>query len=340
MGKSIEDSVVVNVILGDPHVMLKNLEETEKMFSHVEDQVNKLLDKDLLVNLIIMGDGQHNHAVIRMEVLNAWDRFFNSMSKFRDLLVIYLTGNHDISGIKSREREESSFSVFKSKYKNLIVVQHPMSIQKMAFVPYTSDEDTFKKDCKDLFDKGAKETLFCHQTFQGNMYENGMYAPDGFDLDSVPQGKVYSGHIHKKQEFGKLISVGTWRWMTKSDANEEKGYHICKADERTGKLGKLRFVSTEGICTKMVKHVVSEGEEVPELREDQKNYVTLIGSSKWINKVRQGISEKAIVSSHKTDKVVKRVSEKVESIDQFLDSHWEPESQVTKEEVRSYIGKL
>jgi DNA repair exonuclease SbcCD nuclease subunit len=329
----------VNVILGDPHVTVKNLEETERFFKHILETVVKL-SKKTMVNVIIMGDGQHNHAVLRMEVVNIWDRFLEKLDTIPSTQTIYIVGNHDISGLKDMERKESSFDVFENKYKSLTVVKGPIVRDGMGFVPFTSSEEIFLSDCNELFEKGITETLFCHQTFQGNMYENGMYAPDGFNLESVPQNTIISGHIHKKQSFGKLISVGTWRWMTKSDANEEKGYHICPFDITTGKLGELKFFSSAGICTKMVHHRLEEGDDIPELLNGEKNFITLTGSSKWINSMRDQIGDKAIMTSHKTDRVVKRVEEKISSMDEFLDGYYEPQKDVTKKEVKEYIGRL
>lgn len=329
----------IAVFLGDPHVTLKNLKETENFFNHIKTQVDLMREK-AMVNLIIMGDGQHNHAVIRMEVLNLWNKFFMSMSELLRVQVIYITGNHDISGIKNDEREQSSFSVFRNRYHNLMIINKPTIVDGMAIIPYTSDEPLFLSESASLYEEGAKKTLLCHQTFQGAEYENGMYAPGGFDFSRVRQEKIISGHIHKKQSFGNINYVGTWRWLIKSDANEDKGYHVAALDTDSGELSNFKFVPTDNVCRRMSKYEIKEGEELPDINENHKNYVTLVGSTRWINKIRKEISENAIISSQKTDKVVKRLKKKVNTITEFLDDHYTPKREVSKEEVKTYIGKL
>jgi len=55
---------------------------------------------------------------------------------------------------------------------------------------FHKDEDQFLSKLK------SGKILFCHQTFDGAKFENGFYAPDGFDFSGIKYEKIISGHIH------------------------------------------------------------------------------------------------------------------------------------------------
>ena len=68
----------MNILIGDPHITIKNLKESEKFFDHIIEKC--IPEKDMSIDVHILGDGQHNHSVIRMEVLNLWDKIFKRLS--------------------------------------------------------------------------------------------------------------------------------------------------------------------------------------------------------------------------------------------------------------------
>lgn len=240
-------------------------------------------------------------------------------------------------GDKSLERTESAFSVFKNSKRKINIIDQPEIINGIAMIPFTSSEEQFINDCKHLHSLGADKLVICHQTFNGAKYESGMYAPDGFDHTKVPQEKILSGHIHIKQEFDKVEYIGTWRWMTKSDANDEKGYCIM-TNNSDGSIKNMKFVSTENICKPIYELLINEGEDLPEMKKDAKYYITLKGSKKWANTFKKKIKNNAIVSVSSTDKKVKRINlDTVKNIEDFINAHFSIEREVTKEEVVEYI---
>jgi len=327
------------IIIGDPHITKRNLKESKKFFKELFNKIDSMNGVEP-VDVIFLGDGQHTHATISMEVLNLWDKIFKALSKAPNTRsVIYLVGNHDISGEVSREREESSFSVFKDKYSKVMIIDKPIIFGNVAYVPYTSSEELFVKDCQYLYDNGAENTVICHQTFNGAKFETGMYAPEGFDHSRVPQKNIISGHIHKRQEFENVIYPGTWRWMTKSDANDDKG--IFFAEELDIEKIELEFSSTENVCTPIKEYIHNEGEKMPDLNPDHKNYMTLVGTAKWANTTKKKIKDNAIIKIHTTDNKARRVevSENV-TIVEFIEKHMDLEKEVTKKEVIQYIGAL
>ncbi|HUV84321.1 MAG TPA: metallophosphoesterase [Methanosarcinales archaeon] len=327
------------IVIGDPHITIKNIEESKTFFNHIIEKIDSLAPKP--VDIIILGDGQHNHSIIRLEVLVLWDKIFNDLSAIDNVAnVYYLVGNHDLSGDKNKEREYSSFSVFRGKHPRVHIINEPRIYNNMAFIPYTSDEETFIKNSQELYDKGATETLICHQTFNGAKYETGMYAPEGFEHTKIPQTQILSGHIHIKQEFDKVFYPGTWRWMTKSDANTEKGYLTFEADDK-GTISNREMVSTENICTPIKEYLIEEGDKLPKFNSSHKNYITLKGSAKWANKIKQDIKDKAIIKIMSTDSKVKRIDiSTIKNIEDFINNHHSLEKDITKDELKTYIGKL
>jgi DNA repair exonuclease SbcCD nuclease subunit len=328
----------MNIIIGDPHITKKNLQESKDFFNHILEQCRKNIKKN--TKIIILGDGQHTHAVINMETQNYWDSLFESIENEPSILeAIYLIGNHDVGGEKSKEREESSFKVFKNKYSKIKIIDKPAIEDGIAYVPYTSCEETFIKDCKNLYKKGAKNTVICHQTFNGAKYETGMYAPEGFDHTKVPQKNIISGHIHTTQAFDKVYYPGTWRWMTKADANSKKCYILCEDLDIEKPI--FEPVYTENICTPIKEYVIEEGTKLPKLNSRNKNYITLKGSAQWANITKKKIKDQAIIKIITTDKKVQRVEigENI-NIDKFINDHISLEKEVTKQEVIDYIGSL
>ena len=60
------------LIVGDPHVVVSEIEECKRLADYICDIVEK--EK---CNLIILGDLLNNFRIIDMEVLCFWEDFFN-----------------------------------------------------------------------------------------------------------------------------------------------------------------------------------------------------------------------------------------------------------------------
>ena len=151
---------------------------------------------------------------------------------------IALVGNHDRPG----DRNSTAHSMMSHLDSDVTVVDRPMASGPLLFVPY-GDAELVR------FAKAADPdaTLVCHATFQGAMYDNGFYAPDGLDPEALPQRQIISGHIHKPQEFGKVWYPGSPRWRTISDANQDRGYWLVEHGDK-GEILNREFFSTGKVC--------------------------------------------------------------------------------------------
>lgn len=129
---------------------------------------------------------------------------------------IYILGNHDFYTPKS-----SKYNALRDwKYtKGLWVIDEPTDIPNMnaTLVPYIHN-----------FSEFPKETLpicICHQTFIGASY--GYTRPDaGVEAEAVSAEVIISGHVHLRQEFGKVIYPGSPFSQSVNDIDQQKGLMV------------------------------------------------------------------------------------------------------------------
>jgi len=175
--------------LGDPHVTVSNLAESERLLVYVES----LGSSDL--TLVILGDLTHTHANVRVEVLEFWNRWF---AKLNDLFkkVIVLVGNHDqIGDYKSNSH---SLSVFNGIYEKVLIVSSPINLGIFGYIPYIHDKKLFTVQANKLCSNGAK-VIVAHAELDGAKYESGMPVVDGVKYQDINASLIISGHYHSRQ---------------------------------------------------------------------------------------------------------------------------------------------
>jgi DNA repair exonuclease SbcCD nuclease subunit len=302
--------------VGDPHVKVSNLDESERLMQFVLAMARA----HNVDTIELLGDLFHTHAILRLEVLLFWQKWLYKLSK--EFYTIVLVGNHDQSGDHS---SDSNVLTVLSDLNpdSLLVVELPALVKGIGYLPYIHDNEKFIKEANILAELGAT-CLVSHTTYQGSKYDNGMYAPDGVDPDAISGNFVnlISGHVHTEQEYGRVWYPGTARWDTASDANKRKGVWICVHDNG-GRLTSREFVSTgEGVCVPIISVEWREGEACPELPEGAKTQVELIGSSAWVAKEKINLKGKASIKTKITD--TKKESRKAGSnLLDFVNNHFE-----------------
>ncbi len=281
--------------IGDPHVRPSNLEESDR----VMEMALSLAKRHAVQRVEILGDLFHTHAIVRLEVLEFWQKW---LSRFNDFDTVVLVGNHDMVG--DHNSTTHALNVFKGKIP--YIVDQPRRLGIYGYLPYRHSREHFIKDVQQLASTGAK-VLVCHQTISGSQYENGFYAPDGIDPADIPFNLIFSGHIHKRQIIKAgdktVIYPGTSRWESISDANEEKGLCIYEHDETTGALLGSEFFSSAKICKPIISVAWFQGDEEPKLPhlDDIKLHVELIGTSDWVKEQKKRYLGKASIKAKITD---------------------------------------
>jgi len=304
--------------VGDPHIRPSNIPEAEKLMQFVLTLVkNAKVDR-----LELLGDLFHTHAVVRLEVLEFWNKWLQVFSDIIETVV--LVGNHDQGG--DHHSGTHALEVFKRiNSGKLRIIDRATVIGPFLYMPYIHDGGVFVNTVRGFSGKEAR-ILVCHQTFSGSQFDNGFYAPEGINPDDIPFDTIISGHIHKEQVLagGKVDYPGTAKWDTASDANERKGVWLYEHDDVTGKVINRDMISTEKVVTPIVSFKWIEGEEAPVIPEGAKASIELIGSSDWITKQKSKLKGKVSISSKFTDKKERANRVVVKSFEIFLTEYYGP----------------
>ncbi len=322
-----------SVRVGDPHVQISNLIESEKLINFVIE----VAEKYNILTIEFLGDLFNNHAVKRIEVEDFWYRSFKKILS-KNMKIRVITGNHDCCGNKENELKMNALNVFETLSSNLTVINKPTIINNIAYAPYTSNKDLFIKWSKELYDKGAQKTLIAHQTFTGSKYDNGFFADDGIDPELISQENIISAHIHKSQQIGKCFYVGSPKWDSVDEANQPKGIWIYNHNE-DGSIISKEFISTENITIPIYKIVIREGEAEPNLNLNARNYLEFHGKTEWINLMKKKYKGKASIKGVPIDRRTKCINNNY-SLKDYLTNQFVPVSGINKEQIMQYLGEL
>jgi predicted phosphodiesterase len=232
------------LFVGDVHATAQELPDCQKL-------VDLILEKtDGGTAVVFLGDQYHTHATLRIEVIDFWTKALKEIKK-RSLNVVLVVGNHDMPNDSS----QSVHSMLANNTDDMVVVDHSTEWCGVGFMPYCHNPEEFVHDANKL---GTK-TLVCHQTFNGATYENGFYAKDGVEPDSLTATHIISGHIHTPAQFSKVTYVGAPRWRTASDANIDRFLHLYEDDDNHGGTLKLvEKIPTGTHCRKILQATINE----------------------------------------------------------------------------------
>ncbi len=328
------------LVVGDVHAVPKELDECANLINFVIETAQK----ERVTDVLFLGDIFDTHAVIRVEVLNFWKEQFSRMKFEHNLRVACLVGNHDMPGSKQAEEAKLHSLSSLSQWGVEIFDEPKIVYGGIGVLPYTHDKKKFIEWCEYLYKIGVKETIFAHQTFLGAMFETNFPAPDGVNAVSVPQNFVISGHIHKRQLLeDKIYYVGSPRWRKKSDANEEKYITLFTFDEHSKVIEQKDF-DTSVVCRKILEYTYSEEEakssfaEPPQLDPKHRNFLTLVGTAKWVNKEKRRWQDDAeirtkIINEKRSENRV-RESEGIEAgMRRFIFENFKPAPGITREDI-------
>lgn len=208
--------------IGDMHVKKDDVEEAKKFITWIVEGVlalNKSTGRRVLP--VFMGDQYNDFSLANVVVAEFWTWAYKYMLQNLGYPPLSLQGNHDMN-----QEESASIMTVHSDF-TVVVGRDPVFIRKdTAAIGFIRNEDLFYSKVMEAYNAGARR-VFCHAEFQGCQYENGFYAPHGFDLSKYPADLLFfSGHIHMRQSFGNVTFFGTPRHLTRSDIGEVKGVHI------------------------------------------------------------------------------------------------------------------
>lgn len=177
--------------------------------------------------LFHLGDVFDNRQSLNLAAQNLGIRVFEELSKvFPEIHII--VGNHDI--MRKNSNEISSVDCLKY-IPHVNVHKQPKILDydgtKCLLMPWRRDSQHEKETLDSIKDK--IDYMFCHTETQGvqtspsikHLHEGGN-SPTVFNRFK----RVYSGHIHYRQEMGNFILVGNPYHMTRSDRGNQKGVYL------------------------------------------------------------------------------------------------------------------
>lgn len=282
------------LVVGDVHATVNELEDCQALIDLVVEKTDKL------TTVVFLGDQYHTHAVMRVEVIDFWNRAFGKLTKVAKK-VIAVVGNHDMPGDFSK----SMNAMMANQIEGLSVIDVPTMEDGILFMPYYHDAQKFVE----VVNEYSPDTVICHQTFNGAKYENGFYAKDGADPEALQCGQVISGHIHTPSIFGKVEYIGAPRWRTASDANIDRFIHMYEK-ERSGGLKLVEKHSTSLYCKRILKATVYEDgtyEGRTDALDKDTLHIDIHGSKQFCEQKRAELATEnfRIRTFPKTERVVK-----------------------------------
>ena len=245
------------LLIGDPHLKISRLELSKSFLSWIDGVI---LDKkpDMIINL---GDTFDTHAVVRSEILC---EYVDHVKRNNHIPYMYIVGNHDM--FRPNNSKYHVLKSFKGIINNFTIIDERTDIDDITYVPYIHDFENFPKH--------TKKVCVAHQTFVGADY--GYYRPDvGVDADKISAEIIISGHIHKRQTFGKVVYPGTPFSHDLNDINQEKGVMLFDTDTYQSEFIYSPFPRWRGI-----KICMSSVESVDELHVNIENSINDVDN--WI----------------------------------------------------------
>jgi DNA repair exonuclease SbcCD nuclease subunit len=273
------------LFIGDPHLRINDFQQSIALLRWIES-VAEEHKPDIVCNL---GDTFHNHAVLRSEIMKEFkDHIDNIVSN--DITYWYVLGNHD--QYKPKDSKYHALQSF-NQHERFVIFDKPRTdILDVTIVPYVQSFADFPLN--------TNRICITHNTFIGADY--GFRREDcGIDADKVSADIIISGHIHKRQTFGKVIYPGTPVAHNATDVDEVKG--LLLFDTET--LGQL-FIQAPFPAWRSAEFELGQQLSVDDLHRSLES--TLDTTNKWIVKLTGPKSE--LVNYLKSKKYNNLVSDK------------------------------
>ena len=195
---------------------VENIESFFKNF-YVSYLKQNVKDKDVL---FILGDFFDHRQLIDINVLNVGVNIISSISQF--LPIFLMPGNHD--AYRKYDTNVNSIIAFKHM-PNVTILDKPVIItnnkSKILILPWIGN-----KEIEENYVRANKfDYIFAHTEISGFKYDNGRDIRDsiGSNFDKFKSIKrLFSGHIHKRQERNNLIYIGSPYHTKRSDIGNVK----------------------------------------------------------------------------------------------------------------------
>lgn len=224
------------IMIGDVHygVHASSLEWVENINSYFDNFFIPLVKKEKTDNtcVIILGDYFDNRQNLDINVMNEG---INSMTKLSEVVPVYMiVGNHDIyrkstidtHSLRCLENIPNVHLIDKDGVAEIKLANN----EKITMISWIGD---YAKETT-LINKYKKDSRFIlmHTEVCGMKYDNGRDITEGAVVKFTKAGsKLYTGHIHKRQESKHVTYIGSPYHMDRKDIGNQKGVYILYTED-------------------------------------------------------------------------------------------------------------
>jgi len=186
-------------------------------------------ERDILVQL---GDWHHVRESTNVRILDFSLQVAKAFTEKFKRGVYVILGNHDVY-YKDRVDVHSLLG-FDKIFKNFHIFQHPeefiLDSHRFLMLPWIESVDQIKSTVG-LYNTRC-DYIFCHADIKGVALNKFTKLEHGLDQEDLQvYSKIYSGHIHIRQEAKNFTYVGTPYEMDRGDAGNSKGFYVLDLSE-------------------------------------------------------------------------------------------------------------
>lgn len=179
-------------------------------------------EKTLKSGVFVLGDVFDNRETLNIEVVNIAIKVFSVLSKH--VPVYCIVGNHDM--YKKVDNEINSLRILKSLPNIHIIEENTLCKIKdidttILAMPYTTNNEK----ASNILNSTNVKYAFLHSDLVGFRYDNGRNILSGINTSTFSGYKIFSGHIHKRQESDTVIYIGSPYHTKRSDIGNTKGIY-------------------------------------------------------------------------------------------------------------------
>lgn len=236
-------------VLGDLHLGIRNNSvewsdiQTDFLLNFFLKEVDSEgfdPDRDILLQV---GDWNHVRESTNVRIQEVSQRVAERFCQKFKRGVYFFVGNHDCY-YKDRT-DVHSLKGYDKMFPNFHIFERPTLLKinshKVLIAPWIEDLTELKAQVKK---HSSADYLFCHADFTGFSLNSATRLEHGLEKEDISGFKrVYSGHIHIRQEKGNVLYVGTPYEMDRGDRGNQKGFYVLDASgsDFTEKFVENRF---------------------------------------------------------------------------------------------------
>lgn len=327
------------VLLSDIHFGLRSdsiewLENIKSYFYNFFIPNFKTISNNKKIALIIAGDVFDNRQKLDIDIMNTAQNIFNDILNINKNIEIFcISGNHDLYRKKKIENKSIKTSLNCLINNRFHVILEPISVtlkndNELLFLPWVGDNKTENEIIKN----SKANIIIMHSDINGASYDNGRQITNGVNIDISKAKKIYSGHIHKRQEYNKFIYIGTPYQTKRSDIGNDKGLYYILLDDKSFSD---HFIIND-YSPKFIKLKIEDLLELPIteiIKMINNNYVDIIikdihlkyfSVSKLMDAIKDSNYKKIEIIVDKTNKIVDSGDVNFDSnvsIDTYIQNH-------------------